>query len=56
MRITRCVAITSAIMIAGITTNGIAAFAATVVVSETGSDYQNKMLRLLRSPCSVLRQ
>jgi len=40
----------------GIITSAIAALERTVVRSETGSDFQNRMLRSRRSPCSASRQ
>ena len=35
---------------------GMLAFASTVVRSETGKDFQNKMMRSRRSPCSDSRE
>src|SRR5947208_16084780 len=43
-------------IITGRTTSGIVAFERTVVRSETGSDFQNRMLRSRRSLCSAERQ
>ena len=43
-------------MSSGRTTSGMLAFENTVVRSETGSDFQNRMLRSRRSPCSASRQ
>ena len=40
----------------GKTTNGIFAFASTVVRSETGSDFQKRMLRSRRSPYNASAQ
>ena len=37
-------------------TSGIHAFASTVVTSDTGSDFQKRMLRSRRSPCNASRQ
>ena len=39
----------------GRTSNGMLAFASTVVRSETGSDFQNRMLRSRRSPWRASR-
>ena len=40
----------------GRTASGMLALESTVVRSETGSDFQNRMLRSRRSPCSASRQ
>ena len=40
----------------GSTRNGMLAFASTVVTSETGRDFQNRMLRSRRSRCSASMQ
>src|SRR5471032_17796 len=40
----------------GATTSAVAAFDNTVMVSDTGSDFQNSMLRSRRSSCSAPRQ
>src|SRR5271154_3069138 len=55
-RMISCIVKMVAKVTTGITTMGILNFASTVVRSETGSDFQNKMLRSRRSPCSASRQ
>src|SRR5262249_16283012 len=54
--ITSCVAIVSTKAKSGTTTIGMLAFERTVAVSETGSDFQNRMLRSRRSTYSASRQ
>ncbi len=50
-----CVATVIAKVSSGRITSGMLAFESTVVRSETGSDFQNRMLRSRRSPCSASR-
>src|ERR1700733_2249135 len=54
--IVSCVAMTAPNTISGTTTNGTKAFANTAVASDTGRDFQNRMLRSRRSLLSALRQ
>ena len=54
--ITICAATMIVKIIAGRTTTGIVTFDSTVVRSETGSDFQKRRLRSLRSLCSASRQ
>ena len=51
-----CTTTVSANESSGRITSGMLAFDSTVVRSETGSDFQNRMLRSRRSPCSASRQ
>src|ERR1035438_5306625 len=47
-----CMATVTATVSSGRITSGMLAFASTVVASDTGSDFQNRMLRSRRSPCN----
>ena len=51
-----CTQTTIAKLIIGRTASGMIAFESTVVRSETGNDFQKRMLRSRRSPCSASRQ
>jgi hypothetical protein len=55
-RMVSCMVTTIARTSSGRTTRGMLAFERTVVRSETGSDFQNSMLRSRRSLCSASRQ
>ncbi len=51
-----CVTTAMAKLSSGKMTRGMANFESTVVRSETGSDFQNRMLRSRRSPYSASRE
>ena len=54
--ITTCVATVATKVTSGITRTAMLAFETTAVRSETGIDFQNKMLRSRRSPYRASRQ